>query len=332
MAAQGELRHGACPQFQHSPVWGHGVTAGPWLCAVTSQPDPAARSRPGSAAQPLLFPAQEHSRSPARLTAEHSSPAGSPACPRGRQGGRPRLALLRAPRARAARAAAPMGAAAWAGTDCCIPPGRSGTKHRFGLDPFLPGGKAPWGREESVPLLPAGNGRECRYESPRWVCCCSATSPRPHRSPREGSGGVGCGAAPGPGTRSAAQLGPVKPAQLPARAPYVQPCHTEGRAALGGTDLSSTCRQNPTLPGRSAVLEVGGCRQPSSPYCSPTAARTARSLHLAVAEDLAEVVAGHCKGVSLGVTETGAADLGVGDALSVAVLDLHRGVERGAVK
>lgn len=69
---------------------------------------------------------------------------------------------------------------------------------------------------------------------------------------------MGCGAAPGPGTRSAAQLGPVKPAQLPARTPYVQPCHTEGRAALGGTDLSSTCRQNPTLPGRSAVLEVGG--------------------------------------------------------------------------
>lgn len=239
MAAQGELRHGACPQFQHSPVWGHGVTAGPWLCAVTSQPDPAARSRPGSAAQPLLFPAQEHSRSPARLTAEHSSPAGSPACPRGRQGGRPRLALLRAPRARAARAAAPMGAAAWAGTDCCIPPGRSGTKHRFGLDPFLPGGKVPWGREESVPLLPAGNGRECRYESPRWVCCCSATSPRPHRSPREGSGGGGVRGSSWPrdpqcstaGSREASTA--PGPRSLPAAVPHRgQGCFGRDRSQL----------------------------------------------------------------------------------------------------
>lgn len=84
-----------------------------------------------------------------------------------------------------------------------------------------------------------------------------------------GLGGGVWGAAPGPGTRSAAQLGPMKPAQLPARAPYVQPCHTEGRAALGGTDLSSTCRQNPTLPGRSAVLEVGGAGSPALPAAAP---------------------------------------------------------------
>lgn len=53
----------------------------------------------------------------------------------------------------------------------------------------------------------------------------------------------------------------------------------------------------------------------------------AGSLHLAVAEDLAEVVAGHGEGAALGVAETGAADLGVSHTLGVAVLDLQRDEE-----
>lgn len=53
----------------------------------------------------------------------------------------------------------------------------------------------------------------------------------------------------------------------------------------------------------------------------------AGSLHLAVAEDLAEVVAGHSEGAALRVAETGAADLGVSHTLSVAVLDLQQDEE-----
>lgn len=258
MAAQEELRHGACPQFQHSPVWGHGVTAGPWLCAVTSQPDPAARSRPGSAAQPLLFPAQERSRSPARLAAETA-------------------VLLGAPRAHGA------GRAGGLALPCCVrpEPGRPVLRHPWarppGLGPTAASHPAGAARSTGLAWIPSCLEERCRGEersqfrsSPQGTAGNATTrahggsaAAQPHHLgcivlPGRARGGVGCGAAPGPGTRSAAQLGPMKPAQLPARAPYVQPCHTEGRAALGGTDLSSTCRQNPTLPGRSAVLEVGG--------------------------------------------------------------------------
>lgn len=52
------------------------------------------------------------------------------------------------------------------------------------------------------------------------------------------------------------------------------------------------------------------------------------SSHAAVAQDLAQVVAGDGEGVSLGVAEAGATHLGVSDALGVAVLDLEA-PERG---
>ena len=106
---------------------------------------------------------------------------------------------------------------------------------------------------------------------------------------------------------------------------------TEGRAASGATDLSSSCVQNPTLPGHGAATEAGGTLAAQLSLLQPHSGPHGSQLHLAVAEDLAEVVAGHCKGVSLGVAETGAADLGVGDALGVAVLDLRGNAVRGTV-
>lgn len=135
-------------------------------------------------------------------------------------------------------------------------------------------------------------------------------------------------------------------------------CHAEGRFALGvrGSWLSSTFTQISTLLGiqpcvaanRPHGAEVGGavlnplclrwlgadalwCRGspalPAWPQPCPWTDLTACSLHPAVAEDLVQVVASHGEGVSLGVTEAGTADLGVGHTLTVAVLDLQRGEE-----
>lgn len=79
-------------------------------------------------------------------------------------------------------------------------------------------------------------------------------------------------------------------------------------------------------------MEAGGVLAAQLSLLQPHSSPRGSQLHLAVAEDLAEVVAGHCKGVSLGVTETSTADLGVGDALGVAVLDLHGNAVRGTGK
>lgn len=269
---------------------------------------------------PLLFPAQERSCGPAHLAASRRAcgPAGTRPCPgllAGCGGSSPQP-VSTLPRGKAAHAAAPVGAAPQEGAAPAALP--AGAACRAGLPWILSRLKQRCRGEEgsrfcSSPGLPLP---EPAARQPLLRHVTSAASSPPGRA-QEGARGKG--AAFGSGTHSPVHLGPTEPEQLQSPVPRARPCPAEGRFALGvtGSHFSSASALISSPVGYGAGPE--GCLVT---WLGTEGA--ARGLHLAVAEDLAEVVAGHGKGAALRVAEAGAADLGVGHTLGVAVLDLQR--------